>query len=80
MARQRPERARRHLARLDPIADSDEDDDTIAPVEDELQFEESNAPNEASSSSSSDASSSSAKSVSQPDPYLKAELDRCWGY
>ena len=65
------ERARRRLARLDPIADNDEDDDTLAPAEDELRSEESDAPNETSNSSG--------KSVSQPDPYCAVPLD-CPGY
>ena len=65
------ERARRHLAHLDPIADSDEEDDVVAPAEDELRSEESEA--------SGKASNSAETPVSQPDPYCAVPLD-CPGY
>ena len=44
------ERARRRLARLDLITDSDEEDDVVASAEDELRSDESEATSEESNS------------------------------
>ena len=65
------ERARRRLAHLDPIADSDDEDGVVIPAEDGLRSEESAAPSEESSPAESP--------VSQPDPYCAVPLD-CPGY
>ena len=65
------ERARRRLAHLDPITDSDDEDGVVAPAEDELRSEECETP---------DAELNPAESpVSQPDPYCAVPLD-CPGY
>ena len=65
------EQARRRLAHLDPIGESDDEDDSTVKTEDGLRIDESGA--------SSAASDTSEELVSRLDPYCEVPLD-CPGY
>ena len=65
------ERARRRLARLDPIAKSDDEDEVVAPDEDDLRSE--------ASATIDDEPGPAESPVALPDPYCAVPLD-CPGY